>query len=93
MFDRVLSRLQDRILAQEYVLTTHADEEMNDDDLTVHDIESCILTGHILERQKDQMTGEWKYRVRGKALDDTECEVVTKLGPTDKAVIITVYRV
>jgi len=36
-----------------YVMTTHADEEADADDLSVYDVESAILTGTIVERQKD----------------------------------------
>jgi hypothetical protein len=41
----------------------HAEEEMNADDLGIYDIESVILTGEIIKRQKDQASGEWKYLV------------------------------
>jgi hypothetical protein len=68
-----------------------ADEEMNDDALTIFDIERCILTGEILERQKDKVTAEWKYRIHGKSLSDSEVEVIAKISPTGKLVIITVY--
>jgi hypothetical protein len=45
--------------------------------------------GKILERQKDKDTAEWKYRINGKSLSGGEVEVVTKLSPTGKLVIIT----
>ena len=76
-----------------FVVTTHADDELDDDDLTIFDVERCILTGRIVERQKDQDTGEWKYLVQGQTLSDEKMVVVCKLGPSDKAVIITVYAV
>ncbi len=34
-------------------MTVHAEEEMNDDGLTVFDVEHSILSGAIIERQKD----------------------------------------
>ena len=64
---------------------------MNDDDLTIYDVEHGILTGKILERQMDRVTGEWKYRIRGETLEDDKLEVIVKLSPTGKLVIITVY--
>ena len=76
---------------RQYVMTLHAEEEMNDDGLTIYDVERGILTGEILERQKDRVTAEWKYRIRGETVDDGEVEVVAKLSPTGKLVIITVY--
>lgn len=64
---------------------------MDNDSLSIYDIEHCILTGKILERQKDKATAELKYRVNGKSLSGSEVEVVAKLSPTGKLVIITVY--
>jgi hypothetical protein len=91
VLERVLNGLRERIRANRYVLTTHADEEMDDEGLTIFDVEQCVLTGQIVERQKDQSTGEWKYRIRGRTVCNGTIEVVVKLGPTDKVVIITVY--
>lgn len=64
---------------------------MNEDELSIYDIEHCLLTGQIEERQKDIHTGEWKYRVCGESLNSQIVKVVTKFGPTGKLVIITVY--
>lgn len=91
MFDRILKEMQDKIRRREYIMSIHAEEEMNDDCLAIFDVERCILTGKILERQKDKNTAEWKYRVNGKSLSRGEVEVVAKLSPTGKLVIITVY--
>jgi hypothetical protein len=73
-------------------MTIHAEEEMDEDELTIFDIESALLNGSIVVRQKDASTGEWKYIVRGSSLDDDDVvSVVCKFGPTEKLVIITVY--
>lgn len=37
------------------------------------------------------MTAEWKYHIRGETVDGGEVEMIAKLSPTDKLVIITVY--
>ncbi len=91
MFERILKRMQKKIRTRQYVVTLHAEEEMNDDDLTIYDVERGIITGEILERQKDRVTAEWKYRLRGETVEGNEVEVVVKLSPTGKLVIITVY--
>lgn len=91
MFERILKRMREMVRRRQYVMTLHAEEEMNDDDLTIYDIERGILTGEILERQKDRVTAEWKYRIRGETLEGGKVEVVAKLSPTGKLVIITVY--
>lgn len=64
---------------------------MDDDSLSILDVEQSIFTGEILERQKDRNTGEFKYRIRGSTLEGDSVEVVVKLGLIDKVVIITVY--
>jgi Domain of unknown function (DUF4258) len=90
MFDEMLQLMRDKIKARQYVMTIHA-EEMSDDNLSIYDLEQVIFTGEILERQKDRLTAESKYRVRGLAIDGNEVEVVAKLSLTGKLVIITVY--
>ncbi|MGK7875582.1 MAG: DUF4258 domain-containing protein [Xenococcaceae cyanobacterium] len=87
----MLRSLQEKVRMQQYVMTIHAEEEMNDDGFTIYDVENGILTGRILERQKDRETDEAKYRVRGEGVTGEEIEVVVKLSPTGKIVIITVY--
>lgn len=72
-------------------MTLHAEEEMDDDDLTIFDIESCILTGRIVVRQRDRRTNEWKYGIRGDAVDGREVDVVAKIPAKGPAVILTVY--
>jgi hypothetical protein len=91
MFERILKRMREKIRTRQYVMTLHAEEEMNDDGLSIYDVESGILTGEIMERQKDRVTAEWKYRIRGETVNGSELEVVAKLSPTGKLVIITVY--
>lgn len=91
MFDRILKRMRERVRTRQYVVSVHAEEEMADDDLTIFDIEHGILTGAIVARQKDGETGEWKYLIQGPTRGEGETIVVTKLSPTGKLVILTVY--
>lgn len=64
---------------------------MDDDRLTIFDVEHILLTGEIVDRQKDYRTGEWKYLVEGRTHSSEVGIVVTKLSLTGKLVIITVY--
>ncbi len=61
------------------------------DNLTIHDVEHAILTGEIVEQQEDTVTSEWKYCMRGRAVDGDHVEVVAKISPGGRVVIITVY--
>ena len=92
MFDHILQRMREKVRALDYVMTIHAEEEMEDDDTSILDVEHVILTGEIIERQQDQETGEWKYLIAGSTLADDPIIVVAKLALTGTMVIITVYR-
>jgi len=92
VYERILNQLREKVRTRQYVMTVHADEEMDEDELTIFDVESVILSGKIVERQKDQGTGEWKYLVKGKSLAGESAVAVTKIGPTGKLIFITIYR-
>ncbi len=93
MFEDVLNQIQARIRVLQYVMTLHAEEEMNDDGLTIYDIEAALLVGQITERQRDRVTAEWKYVVEGRIDSGEMIAVVVKFGANATIVIITVYRV
>jgi len=92
MYERVLRQMREKIRTRQYVITLHAEEEMNDDDLSIFDVERAILTGRVTERQQDLVTGEWKYLVAGRSVREEDVAVVAKFSVTEKLVIITVYR-
>jgi hypothetical protein len=91
LYPRILKRIRNLIRDGRYVVTVHALDEMDDDGLTVFDVEGVILTGEITERQRDSKSREWKYLVRGKTIEDLPASVALKIGPTEKLVVITVY--
>lgn len=91
MFEKILKKLRYNIISKQYIMTLHAEEEMNNDNLSIYDVEYSILNGKIMERQRDRKSGEWKYRLRGQSMYSKEIEVVVKIGVTGKLVIITVY--
>ncbi|MBC7910988.1 MAG: DUF4258 domain-containing protein [Pyrinomonadaceae bacterium] len=83
--------MREKVRTLQYVMTIHAEEEMDNDDLSIFDVEHAILTGQIIERQKDAETGEWKYLIRGKAVENGDVVVVSKLSSTGSLIIITIY--
>ena len=93
MFERILGRMRGLVREERYVLTTHAQRAMEDDDLTLFDVVRCFITGRIFERQWDGKRGEWKYLVHGWATYHTGLVAVVRIGPTRRLVIVTVYRV
>ena len=50
MYERILRQMRENIRSRQYVMTLHAEEEMNDDLLGIFDVERAILTGTIVER-------------------------------------------
>ena len=91
MFDHILAVIRANIRALHYVMTIHAEEEMDNDALSIFDVEQVILNGTIIERQKDRNSGEWKYIIQGRPDVGDEVVVVVKISPTNTVVIITVY--
>ena len=87
-----ITRLRDLVRSLRYTLTGHATEELDNDNFTILDLETIILAGEIIERQKDRVTGEIKCVVRGGARDGAPAEVVVKIDPTGRLVVITIYR-
>ena len=91
MFERILIQLREKVRVRQYVMTLHANEEMDEDGLTIFDVESIVLSGNIIERQKDKTTNEWKYLVKGETLAGDLAITVAKIGPTGKLIFVTVF--
>jgi hypothetical protein len=49
MYDRILNRMREAIRTRNYVMTLHAEEEMNDDNLSIFDVEriNWLLSRYI----------------------------------------------
>lgn len=92
MHERILQQMREKIRNRQYVMTLHAEEEMDEDELSIFDIESLVLTGKITERQKDSETAEWKYIIEGETIEGSIASAVGKISVTSMLVIITVYR-
>ena len=86
-------RIRDLVRRLNYVVSLHAAEELEDDNLTILDLENILLTGGIVERQKDRETREAKTIIRGRILDDREREAVVKVNLSGVLYVITVYLV
>jgi hypothetical protein len=91
MFDRVLNRIRRLVLQRQYVVTVHAADELDADDLTVYDLERIVLTGTIVAKQKDRETSESKYRISGQTINGSPAETVVKVSMTQNVVFVTVY--
>jgi len=92
MFESIRDRMRQLVRSLDYVMTIHGEEEMENDELSILDVENAILTGEIVERQREENTNESKYLVAGRTLGGKDAVVVAKIALTGKLVIITVYR-
>jgi Domain of unknown function (DUF4258) len=86
-----ISYIRECIRSLNYVVSLHAAEELDDDNLSILDLENIILTGEVAERQRDRRTREVKSVVRGITVAGDEAEVVVKVGPSGTLVVVTVY--
>jgi len=91
MFDRILHRIRRLVLQRQYVVTVHAADELDADDLTVYDLERIVLTGAIIEKQRDRQTAESKYRIKGQTIGGSPAETVVRISMMQKVVFVTVY--
>lgn len=88
-----ISYIRECVRSLNYVVSLHASEELDDDNLTILDLENILLTGEIAERQRDRQTREVKAVVRGSTLAGHEAEAVVKIGPPGTLFVITVYLI
>ena len=85
-----IAHLRHLIRTLSYIASTNAADELEDDNLSILDLENIILTGQIIERQRDRTTRETKYAIQGATLEGDAGEVV-KVGHGSKLVVITIY--
>ncbi len=88
-----IARIRALVRSLNYLVSNHAAEELDDDDLTILDLESIIHSGEITQRQRDPQTREVKCVVSGVTLDGIPAETVVKVGYGGKLVFITVYAI
>ena len=85
-----LQKIRQRIIDRDYFLSSHAEEEMLDDDLERGDIENAILKGRI-EKQLSHDARGTRYRIEGPCLDGLMIHVVCRFQDELNLLIITVY--
>ena len=85
--------MRELVRSLRYVVSIHAAEELDDDNLSILDLENIILTGEITQRQRDRQTREVKCVVRGVTLGGEFVETVVKIGHGGRLFFVTVYVV
>ena len=85
-----IQRIRQKVIDREYYLSSHAEEEMLDDDLDRVDIENAILKGYIEKRMTQDIRGT-RYRLEGPALDGRLIHVICRFKENTDIILITVY--
>ena len=91
MAQSTISQFRHLIRTLNYVISTHAAEELEDENLSILDLENIILTGRIKERQRDAKTREIKCVIAGITLDGAAAEAIVKIGVTGRLIVVTAY--
>lgn len=84
---KAIEKLRELVRGEEYEISTHANQEMSNDELVAIDVENAIQTGKIAKRFTRDSRGT---RV-GEACDNRPIAVVCKTVRRGSLIIITVY--
>ena len=90
---RILDRIRAPIRNAAYDMTSHAVEEMAEDEFDIIDVEASILRGRLVKTERSDPRGT-KYTVHGTASDGTTLiGTVGRFTIPGRYLIITVYEV
>ena len=87
---KAIEKLRELVRCEEYEISTHANEEMSNDEFVAVDVENAILTGKIEKRFIKDPRGT-RYEVLGEACDNRPIAVVCRIGRNGRLIIITGY--
>ena len=91
MFEKILKKIQEAVRTGRYEVTIpHFLEELQDDDLSMIDAESTVLTGSIVNRFTRDPRGV-QYKIHGRATDGRPTTVVARFKETGIPLFITIY--
>ena len=72
-----IKKIRQRIVDRDYFISSHAEEEMLDDDLERKDMEHAILKGKIDKKMTHDERGT-RYRIEGPARDGRLIHVICR---------------
>lgn len=85
-------RIRQVVYDQHYRISSHANEEMSEDDLEAHDVEQVLLTGEITRRLTHDPRGT-RHEVTGDTTDGRHAAVVCRFLLAGGLLIMTAYVV
>lgn len=86
-----IERIREHIRSRDYYLSSHAEEEMQEDGLDRVDVENVIVHGAVEKKMTQDVRGT-RYRIRGPAKDGTIVHVICRFKESGALIIITVYK-
>ncbi|MGH8500103.1 MAG: DUF4258 domain-containing protein [Methylococcales bacterium] len=86
----VIKKIRQQVIDRDYFMSSHAEEEMLDDNLERKDIENAILKGKIDKKMTHDERGT-RYRIEGQARDGRGIHVICRFREDADLIIITVY--
>lgn len=92
MFPGILRRFRDLVRHEDYLITRHARQKLWGANLTAFDLETLVLCGRIVSRQRGRAHEDWKWVIEGTTRNGQVAAAVVRLSSTGKLVFITVYR-
>ncbi len=93
MPQRIIEKIRNAVRTGNYDMTHHAAQEMVEDELGIFDVETAVLSGEIIKREKDDPRGV-SYVIKGVGVDQTTLVgVVGRFKETGVFLIITVYKI
>jgi hypothetical protein len=85
-----LQSIRQKIIDRQYLLSSHAIDEMRADGLNREDVEKAILSGKIDKKLSGDPRGA-RHRIVGRSLDGRSVSVICRIRSDRNLVIITVY--
>ena len=85
-----IGKIRRKILDRSYYLSSHAEDEMLDDDLDRKDIEDAILKGKIWKKYSEDIRGT-RYCIEGTIKDGRKIHVICRFKEDTNLIIITTY--
>ncbi len=85
-----IQRIRQKIIDRTYYLSSHAEEEMLDDELTRDPIENVILRGRIDKKLSQDIRGT-RYCIEGPVGDGRLAHAICRFDEAADLIVITVY--
>jgi hypothetical protein len=88
--DRILKRIRYCIQSEKWEVTLHADEEAQDDNVSISDIKHAIENGKIIKKSTNDPRGT-RYKLLGETFDGRLLNIVLKFNSLNEVKLITVF--